>query len=77
MIAIIWIVNLLTLFLNEKYHGFDLRLLLPFLQDSSIINAIEQSRKEALVQWNIVFNMTILRMISYAMDKHWAHHQIK
>ncbi len=74
MIAIVWILNLSTMFCNDLYHGYDLRLIFPFLSDSSIINSIEESRKDALVQWHVVFNMTILRMISYSMDKHWAHH---
>lgn len=29
----------------------------------------------APVKWSVLFNMTILRMISFGMDKYWATQQ--
>jgi len=37
---------------------------------------LENSMKHAMIRWEIVFNMTILKMISFGMDKHWAFRQI-
>lgn len=29
------------------------------------------SSKNAMVQWDVIYNMTMLRVISYCFDKHW------
>lgn len=29
-------------------------------------------RHEAPLQWNVLFNMSILKMISFSMDYHWS-----
>lgn len=71
-IPAIWVINLVTLYFNEQYHGYDLRRLFPNWQ---VAELIEQSRVDSPLNWNIIFNMTILKMISFACDKRWAHTQ--
>ncbi|KAL4468853.1 hypothetical protein ABPG72_008780 [Tetrahymena utriculariae] len=65
---LIWTVNLITIYTNDTYHGYNLVTFfhLPALQ------YLQDTTKDQLVGWHSVFNMTILRMISFGMDKHWA-----
>jgi hypothetical protein len=68
---ILWSINLLTLYINEVYHGINFLDFTPsFLE--FIFKPLQESRNDALVPWHSIFNMTILRMISFGMDKYWA-----
>ncbi|CAH1763254.1 8569_t:CDS:10 [Entrophospora sp. SA101] len=65
--VITWIFNLTILFLNENYDGYRFEMLderLGFLD----------LNKGLLPRWNITFNFSMLRIISYNMDYYWSFH---
>ncbi|KAJ3511368.1 hypothetical protein NLJ89_g4139 [Agrocybe chaxingu] len=60
-----WVFNGLVLFLNEKYHGYffgSLSQSLEFLDGFSGVYP----------RWHVIFNITMLRLISFNMDYYWA-----
>lgn len=65
---ILWAINLTTIYTNDSYHGYTL---VSFFHCESL-QFLDDLSKHNLVSWHVVFNMTILRMISYGMDKRWS-----
>ena len=67
---LLWTFSIYSLYYNYFYRNE------PFLMIKVVNNSIgeylHQSYKDSLVPWNMVYNMTILRIISYGLDKHWA-----
>jgi D-alanyl-lipoteichoic acid acyltransferase DltB (MBOAT superfamily) len=65
-VPLFWGLNVATLFCNEYFGGYRLawfhKSLAPW--DDRI--------EEAPIRWNHLYNLNILRMISFALDKHWA-----
>ncbi|KAL1732281.1 MBOAT, membrane-bound O-acyltransferase family-domain-containing protein [Schizophyllum commune] len=60
-----WIFNLAVLFLNDYYNGYRYGEILPSLH-------ILDSYDGLYPRWHISYNITMLRIISYNMDLHWA-----
>jgi len=67
---ILWAINLGTIWCLKQYNGFG------FVFFSKDLQFLESSMRHAMIMWHIVFNMTILKMISFGMDKHWAFRQV-
>jgi len=66
---IIWGYAIILLYYNEKFGGAYLE---NFFPNSRIKIFLDYYRDGAPMQWHVVFNMTILRMISFAIDFKWA-----
>lgn len=66
-IPILWIFALLTLWSNESFKGYEFNMISPSL---SFLDDLRS--KNQLVSWNLVFNMILLRIISFSIDKVWA-----
>ncbi|CAK83650.1 unnamed protein product (macronuclear) [Paramecium tetraurelia] len=66
-IPVLWTLALVTLWSNETFQGYSFAMISPqlkFLEDFKHNNQ--------LVRWNLVFNMILLRIISFSVDKVWA-----
>jgi protein-cysteine N-palmitoyltransferase HHAT len=63
---ITWIYCVGILFLNHAYQGYKFSHLSENLAWMDAINGVG-------LRWHITFNFTILRMISFSMDKYWAN----
>ncbi|KZT40000.1 MBOAT-domain-containing protein [Sistotremastrum suecicum HHB10207 ss-3] len=61
-----WVFNLSVLFLNEAYSGYHFSSLHPSLGFMDNISGFYP-------RWHVNFNITMLRLISFNMDRHWAH----
>lgn len=64
-----WIFSIAILFLNDYYKGYQFGSFLSILRPLDEING-------SGMRWNIIFNFTVLRMISFTMDQHWAQKEI-
>ena len=62
---ITWIFGISILFLNDYYQGY------KFGSISSYLSFLDNFKGVGM-RWNITFNFTILRMISFSMDYFWA-----
>lgn len=68
---ILWTFVILNLYLNEITNGFDLE---KVFNPWGLGHWFDISKNDdSLVRWNVIFNMTILRVVSYGFDKRWAH----
>jgi len=56
---------------NEYFDGY------RFSWFSKEYAWIDQWCNEGPIRWHTIFNFTLLRMLSFAFDKHWQHYQIK
>ncbi|KAI9926728.1 hypothetical protein AWENTII_011356 [Aspergillus wentii] len=79
--AVTWIFNICTLFANELFSGYPLARIAAFL-----VSEVPGQKEAALVtwakaidgiggimpRWEILFNITVLRLISYNMDYYWS-----
>ncbi|KIO34697.1 hypothetical protein M407DRAFT_210023 [Tulasnella calospora MUT 4182] len=63
--AAIWTLNVAVIFLNEIYDGY------KFASIHSSL-AFLDSVRGAYPRWNVTFNITMLRLISFSMDYYWA-----
>ncbi|KIY43881.1 MBOAT-domain-containing protein [Fistulina hepatica ATCC 64428] len=61
-----WIFNVLILFLNERYSGYEFKHIVPPL---SFLDSWWQGMYP---RWYISFNITMLRLVSFNMDYFWA-----
>ncbi|KAG9003064.1 glycerol transporter [Tulasnella sp. 427] len=61
----IWALNVSIIFLNEIYDGYKFGAIHPSL-------AFLDSIRGAHPRWNVTFNITMLRLISFSMDYYWA-----
>ncbi len=61
----IWTFNVATLFAVHYYEGVDLAAIHPSL------GVLEQG-KGLLTRWQINYNITMLRLVSFSLDYHWA-----
>ncbi|KAF9554748.1 MBOAT-domain-containing protein [Agrocybe pediades] len=62
-----WAFNGAVLFANEIYQGYSFGSILPIL---SFLDAYSG----AYPAWHVMFNITMLRLISFNMDYHWSRH---
>ncbi|KAJ2780464.1 glycerol transporter [Coemansia javaensis] len=63
--AAIWAYNMLMLFSNEHFRGYRFGAVHEGL-------AWLDSHRGLLRRWDITFNLTMLRMVSFAIDHHWS-----
>ncbi|KAJ1655766.1 glycerol transporter [Dispira simplex] len=62
---VFWVYNLGMLFFNETYHGYHFAHMAPWL-------APLDHNRGIMTRWDVFFNITMLRMVSFSMDYHWA-----
>ncbi|KAG0634392.1 glycerol:H+ symporter [Tuber brumale] len=71
-----WGFNIGVLFANEYFEGYHFRLILPWLiagEGAGVGYAMDHFLGGGLLpRWEISFNITVLRLISYNMDHYWA-----
>ncbi|KAF8151046.1 MBOAT, membrane-bound O-acyltransferase family-domain-containing protein [Crassisporium funariophilum] len=59
-----WGFNGMVLFCNETYHGYRFGAIFSSLEYLDTFNGV--------FRWHVMFNITMLRLISFNMDYHWA-----
>ena len=60
--VITWIYGLSSLFLNDKYRS------VPFASFCSFLAPLDTSFKGIIPRWDVFFNFTLLRILSYNLD---------
>ncbi|KAJ2742306.1 glycerol transporter [Coemansia sp. BCRC 34301] len=66
--AAFWVYNMAVLFANEYYKGYE------FGHMAESLAWLDEWRG-VLRRWDVTFNITMLRMVSFAMDYHWRVEQ--
>ncbi|KAJ2834170.1 glycerol transporter, partial [Coemansia sp. 'formosensis'] len=66
--ALFWVYNMAVLFANEYYRGYEFGRMAESL-------AWLDGWRGVLRRWDVTFNITMLRMVSFAMDYHWRVRQ--
>lgn len=79
--AATWIFNICTLFANEIYDGYPLVKIAAFFSPPSITGVSSSLMDTArwidsfggvVARWEVLFNITILRLISFNLDYYWS-----
>ena len=74
--ATTWIFNIATLFANELAHGYPFSdlgtVMLPSFASVGSWGKSMDAYGGLLPRWEILFNFTILRMISFNLDYYWS-----
>lgn len=84
--AATWVFNICTLFANELCSGYRLRWVASLMSPPTTLGADLHSVDSVLMQWGgwldsfggiiarweIMFNITILRLISFNLDRYWS-----
>ncbi|KAJ2161399.1 glycerol transporter [Coemansia sp. RSA 552] len=65
---VFWVYNLGMLFANEHFRGYS------FAHIAAPLAPLDHWRG-VLRRWDVTFNLTMLRMVSFAMDYHWRVRQ--
>ena len=60
--ALSWGYGIASLFINDKYRTFPFGNILPFL------SPLDNAYRGIIPRWDVFFNFTLLRMLSYNMD---------
>ena len=69
-----WVFNLSILFLNEAFSGYKYGSILPWFaagEGGGFGHAMD-NLGGLVPRWEIHFNITMLRLISYNMDYYWS-----
>jgi hypothetical protein len=66
---LLWALSVYTLYYNYYFHEEPFHVLIEWVP--SLGEPLYESYTESLVPWYMVYNMTLLRVISFCMDKHW------
>ncbi|EHS64611.1 uncharacterized protein PGTG_22399 [Puccinia graminis f. sp. tritici CRL 75-36-700-3] len=65
--GLVWFVNLAVLFANDYWNGY------AFKNLASSLEFLDRPQYKGLIpRWQIGFNISLLRLISYALDYQWA-----
>jgi D-alanyl-lipoteichoic acid acyltransferase DltB (MBOAT superfamily) len=71
-----WVFNIGVLFANEYFKGYRFRDILPFFiagEGEGVGHAMDHFMGGGILKrWEILFNITVLRLISYNLDHYWA-----
>lgn len=71
-----WVFNVGVLFANEYCEGYRFATILPWLaagEGAGVGHAMDRAMNGGLLpRWNVNFNITVLRLISYNLDHYWA-----
>ncbi|POR35483.1 Glycerol uptake protein 1 [Tolypocladium paradoxum] len=74
--AVTWVFNISTLFANELCEGYRLAVLASFVAPagSALVQwgAWLDGYGGLLSRWEVLFNITILRLVSFNMDYYWS-----
>lgn len=74
-----WVGNIALLFANELCHGYPYakiaEILSPALFGSTNWGVWLDTYRGLIPRWDILFNITVLRMISFNMDYYWSLQQ--
>ncbi|OAQ76501.1 glycerol:H+ symporter (Gup1) [Purpureocillium lilacinum] len=74
--AVTWVFNISTLFANELCEGYHLQWLAAHIAsaDSTLVQwgAWLDGFGGIMARWEVLFNITILRLISFNMDYYWS-----
>lgn len=74
--AVTWVFNIGILFVNEFCHGYHYAsiagTLFPFSASASAWGKHFDKYGGLIPRWEILFNFTILRLISFNMDYYWS-----
>lgn len=76
--TVTWIFNLGILFTNKLYDGYPLtRIAMSISPGSALVQRAEQldSLSGLVGRWEILFNITVLRLISFNLDYYWNLNQ--
>ena len=71
-----WTFNIGMLFLNEMFQGYRYAHMLPWLaagEGGGFGHAMDELGG-FMPRWEIHFNITMLRLVSFNMDYYWSHH---
>lgn len=76
MPAITWVFNIAILFANELYRGYQFSSILeaaaPFYADAPSIGKFLDSYGGLNPRWEVLFNISVLRLISFNIDYAWS-----
>ncbi|KAF8533912.1 glycerol:H+ symporter [Trichophaea hybrida] len=71
-----WVFNIGVLFANEYFRGYKFRDILPFLiagEGEGVGHAMDNFMGGGIFKhWEVLFKITVLRLISYNLDHYWA-----
>lgn len=70
-----WIFNPLILLFNEKYHGYryaDVFFFTKAISTNLYDKLAALDTYHGIFPWYVLFNLVVLRMISFNMDRYWA-----
>lgn len=74
--ATTWISNIGILFVNEFCHGYPYasvaKTILPFSATASGLGTYLDDHGGLIPRWEILFNFTVLRLISFNIDYYWS-----
>jgi len=63
---LVWIFAISTLYYNKLYQGYGFKWI------SKDFGFLDESMQQAPSRWFILYNITLLRVISFGMDLYWA-----
>lgn len=66
---ILWAFSIYTLYYNYYFHEEPFHLLVEWIP--SLGAFLYETYSDSLIPWYLVYNMTLLRVIAFGMDKHW------
>lgn len=76
-----WVFNIGIIFTNDLYRGYRFQEILPWLiagEGQGVGYAMDAFMKGGIVRrWEVTFNFTVLRLISYNLDHYWAAKQLE
>ncbi|CAD8176270.1 unnamed protein product [Paramecium pentaurelia] len=68
----LWTFVMLFLYLNETLNGFNFKMISRHLE---ILDQIQEEQQQ--IQWHRLFNLVLLRIISFSFDHYWAAQEIR
>lgn len=75
-----WLFNIATLFANEMYDGYPLQAIAGAISTQTLAAKFPQENWGSwldghhglIPRWQVLFNLTVLRLISFNMDYYWS-----
>ena len=71
-----WVLNISVLFANELQHGYPLGDVVAYFSPSSKLRISWATTLDSygglMPRWEVLFKMTVLRLISYNFDYYWS-----
>lgn len=73
--AVTWVFSMVTLFANELCGGYPYERMAKYIPILAKYGAAMDSYGGLIPRWEILFNITVLRLISFNMDYYWSLQQ--